>query len=184
MSYETIDSELKEDPDVLKAVQSLFGKKKNCPTDFEYVERISKASHAVQEHLEGVVSLDDPKAEEPTFRFASNEGFLAWVKAKPRLDARRDGDLKDMVYLSYATAIAVSNLPDWLYVQCAALEEKSDEECDELKAEYEEHAATCEGAAGAALNLQRALEEGDLEEAANAIADGDFFLDLGFVGAE
>ena len=177
---------------MVEAVANFFEKGKSIKK-FKHVKLIAKCSYLVENKLKrvGDAGFFSNPAPSDAFHFdVTNESLIAWlqsnvnVTASPILRGKRarwpPHMLVDVIYLAYATCIAMINLPDWIYTQCQALEELGDE-YDDLRMDNEQHASSCEDAAAAALDLQKALEDGDLEGAFEAIDDGTFFLDIGFV---
>ena len=193
----TIDSTLKESEEVVTSIKGLIGLNKTL-TDFDFVKKTSAFSYEVEDKFETRVVEE---AATGPLSDLSVPDFVAWARAKcGRNDERGRALLKNermsMIYLAYATAIALEKLPDWIRDKCTVLEDKSEtlrsrdneaseeraDKYDELREEYEPYAEECEGGCIApAEALREALESGNLDDAVEAIENGDLFLDIGLI---
>ena len=168
--------------------------------DLEFVNITARHSYTVQQKFEATLT----EASEDDKIPLTNEDFLAWSRAKRgRADARGQelmtNALISMCYLAWTTAVMLIELPDWIRVKCEQLETRAEtqreresdaaheraDKYDEIREEFEPYADECEGACNTpAEELCTALEGGDLDGAVNALQNGDFFLDIGAVGAD
>lgn len=198
----TIPSTLEDTSEVRTAMQGIVRYRANDAAfkDLEFVNITARHSYTVQEKFEATVTEASEEDKIPL----TNEEFLAWSRAKRgRADARGHqlmaNELVSMCYLAWTTAVMLEELPDWIRVKCEQLETRADtqreresdaaheraDKYDEIREEFEPHADECEGAClTPAGELRAALEGGDLDGAVDALQNGDFFLDIGAVGAD
>ena len=184
-------------PEVVDAVKGVIGYTKNPMSMEAWVPATAKMSYEVDNDLEDTIGAAKDEDKLPL----STEDFLAWSRAKRgRNDARgrllMANTLMNMLYLAYCTAVAMEYLGDWIRDKCSELEDKAErardkesdaaqeraDRYDEIRDEYEPYADEAEGSCSApAGELKSAIEAGDLDAAIEAIENGDFFLDIGFV---
>lgn len=195
-----IESSLALTPDVKTAMEGIIRYRRRAFKDLEHVKSTARMSYKVQETMEKVIDDSAWWIKIPL----TNEDFLAWSRAERGRNDARGNELKanalvDMCYLAWTTAVMLEELPDAVRSKCAELEEKSDsnreresdaaqeraDAYDEIRDEFEPYADECEACCTEpAGNLRAALETGDLDAAADALQNGDFFLDIGAVDEE
>ena len=191
-----VTSNLEVTKEVMKAVKLLFSVSLSKRlTDFEFVYATACLSYEVNKELPEIVGDDENEKSA-----LSIDDALAWSRVKRGGNDARGDEIKnkkflDIVYSGYFTAIALEHLPDWIRHKCSVLEDKAEvqrgketdaaeekaDEYDNIRKEFKSFADKADGCADPAAALRSALEEGNLDDAVEALENGDFFLDIGAV---
>jgi len=188
-----IESSLSVTSEVTDTVKGLIRWTKRF-SDLEFVYNASRMSYKVEEDLQETIE----KASEADKIPLSNDDFVAWSKSRRGHNNARGNELTanalvNMLYLAYATVIALEYLPDWTHEKCEVLEDKADanrekesdaaqeraDKYDEIRDEFYPIADEAQGCCWPAGDLRNALESGNLTDAVDSIQNGDLFLDIG-----